>query len=57
VTLKAYHLASFRKEERRSVRLHLDKKPSDGVATAFIVVTLLIPIALAILLSHLNAVL
>ena len=39
------------------MRLHLDKKPSDGVAIAFVVVTLLIPIALAILLSHLNAIL
>ncbi len=38
------------------MRLHLDKKPSDGVAIAFVVVTLLVPIALAILLSHRNAV-
>ena len=38
------------------MRLHLDKKPSDGVAIAFVVVTLLIPIALAILLSHRNTI-
>ena len=37
------------------MRVHLDKKPSDGVAIAYVVVTVLTPIALAILLSHLNA--
>jgi hypothetical protein len=34
---------------------HLDKKPSGGVAIAFFVITLLTPVALAILLSRLNA--
>jgi hypothetical protein len=37
------------------MRAHLDKKPSGGVAIAFFVITLLTPVALAILLSRLNA--
>lgn len=36
------------------MRVHLDKKPSDGMAIAFFVITLLTPIALAILLSRMN---
>jgi hypothetical protein len=48
--------ASFRQEEFCSMRVHLDKKPSDGAAIAVPVITLLSPIALAILLSRLNAV-
>jgi hypothetical protein len=35
--------------------VHLDKKPSSGVAIGFFVFTLLIPFALAILLSNANA--
>ena len=38
------------------MRVHLDKKLSDGVAMAFIVITLLTPFALAILFSRLHAV-
>jgi len=38
------------------MRIPLDKKPSDGVAIAFVVITLLIPVTLAILLSRLHAV-
>jgi hypothetical protein len=53
---KAYLFYSFRKEERCSMRIHLDKKPSDGVAIAFVVITLLTPVTLAILLSRLHAV-
>jgi hypothetical protein len=45
-----------RKEECCSMRIPLDKKPSDGVAIAFVVITLLIPVTLAILLSRLHAV-
>jgi hypothetical protein len=37
------------------MRVHLDKKPPRGVAIAFFVITLLTPVALAILLSRLNA--
>jgi hypothetical protein len=37
------------------MRVHLDKKPSGGVAIAFFVITLLTPVALAILLSRLNS--
>jgi hypothetical protein len=37
------------------MRAHLDKKPSGGVAIAYFVITLLTPVALAILLSRLNA--
>ena len=37
------------------MRVHLDKKPSGGVTIAFFVITLLTPVALAILLSRLNA--
>jgi hypothetical protein len=37
------------------MRAHLDKKPPGGVAIAFLVFTLLTPVALAILLSRLNA--
>jgi len=37
------------------MRVHLDKKPSDGAAIALFAITLLAPIALAILLSRLNA--
>jgi hypothetical protein len=36
------------------MRVHLDRKPVDGMAIAFIVITLLTPFALAILLSRLN---
>jgi hypothetical protein len=42
-------------EECCSMRVHLDKKPSGGVTIAFFVITLLTPVALAILLSRLNA--
>jgi hypothetical protein len=42
-------------EECCSMRVHLDKKPSGGVAIAFFVITLLTPVALAILLSRLNS--
>jgi hypothetical protein len=52
---KAYFLGSFRKEECCSMRVHLDEKPVDGVAIAFVVITLLTVVALAILLSRLNA--
>jgi hypothetical protein len=51
---KAYLFCSFRKEECCSMRIHLDKKPSDGVAIAFVVITLLTPVTLAILLSRLH---
>lgn len=37
------------------MRIHLDEKPVDGVAIAFVVVTLSTVVALAILLSRLNA--
>ena len=37
------------------MRVHLDKKPSGGVTIGFFVITLLTPVALAILLSRLNA--
>jgi hypothetical protein len=37
------------------MRAHLNKKPSDGAAIGFFVITLLSPFALAILLSRLNA--
>jgi hypothetical protein len=37
------------------MRVHLDKKVSDGAAIAFFVITLLSPCALAILLTHLHA--
>jgi hypothetical protein len=37
------------------MRVHLDKKPSSGVAIGFFVFTLLIPFALAILLSNASA--
>ena len=37
------------------MRVHLDKKLSDGVAIAFFVITLLSPCALAILLMRLHA--
>jgi hypothetical protein len=40
-------VCSFRKEECCSMRIHLDKKPSDGVAIAFVVITLLTPVTLA----------
>ena len=53
---KAYLFCSFRKEECRSMRIHRDKTPSDGVAIAFVVITLLTPVTLAILLSRLHAV-
>jgi hypothetical protein len=51
----AYCPGSFRKEECCSMRIHLDEKPVDGVAIAFVVVTLSTVVALAILLSRLNA--
>jgi|HubBroStandDraft_6_1064221.scaffolds.fasta_scaffold5714595_1 hypothetical protein len=38
------------------MRIHRDKTPSDGVAIAFVVITLLTPVTLAILLSRLHAV-
>jgi hypothetical protein len=54
---KVYFLfCGFRKEECCSMRIPLDKKPSDGVAIAFVVITLLTPVTLAILLSRLHAV-
>jgi hypothetical protein len=53
---KAYLFCSFRKEERRSMRIDLDKKPTDGMAIAFVVIALLTPVTLAILLSRLHAV-
>ena len=53
---KACLFCSFRKEECCSMRIHLDKKPSDGVAIALVVITLLTPVTLAILLSRLHAV-
>jgi hypothetical protein len=53
---KAYLFCSFRKEKCCSMRIHLDKKPSDGVAIAFVVITLLTPVTLAILLRRLHAV-
>jgi hypothetical protein len=37
------------------MRVHLDQKPSSGVAIGFFVITLLIPFALAVLLSNANA--
>jgi hypothetical protein len=37
------------------MRVHLDSKPIDGAAIAFVVTTLLTVITLAILLSRLNA--
>jgi hypothetical protein len=37
------------------MRVHLDSKPIDGAAIAFVVITLLIVIALAIVLSRINA--
>jgi hypothetical protein len=37
------------------MRVHLNKKPSDGAAIALFAITLLAPIALAIVLSRLNA--
>jgi hypothetical protein len=37
------------------MRVHLDEKPVDVAAIAFVVVTLLTVVALAILLSRLNA--
>src|ERR1700752_1989372 len=50
-TAKSCCLGNFRKEECCSMRVHLDNKPSGGVAIAFFVITLLTPVALAILLS------
>jgi hypothetical protein len=38
------------------MRIPLGKKPSDGVAIAFVVITLLTPVTLAILLTRLHAV-
>jgi hypothetical protein len=37
------------------MRVHLDRKPLDGMAIAFVVITLLTVVVLAILLSRLNA--
>jgi hypothetical protein len=51
----AYLFCSFRKEECCSMRVHLERKPLDGVAIAFVVITLLTVVALPILLSCLNA--
>jgi hypothetical protein len=46
---------NFRKEECCSMRIHLDRKPPDGVAIAFVVIAFLTLAALPILLSHLGA--
>ena len=46
---------NFRKEECCSMRVHLEKKPPDGVAIAFVVITFLTVAALPILLSRLGA--
>jgi hypothetical protein len=51
---KAYLFCSFRKEECCS--MHADRNRIDGVAIAFVVITLSTVIALEILLSHLHAV-
>jgi hypothetical protein len=53
--VRAYLFCSFRKEECCSMRVHLEKKPPDGVAIAFVVITLLTVAALPILLSRLGA--
>jgi hypothetical protein len=37
------------------MRVHIDKKPLDGWAMAFVVITLLSVIAFAVLLSRLDA--
>ncbi|SDS21516.1 hypothetical protein SAMN05444158_1367 [Bradyrhizobium canariense] len=37
------------------MRVHLEKKPLDGVAIAFVVITFLAVVALPIVLSRLNA--
>jgi hypothetical protein len=52
--VRVYLFSSFRKEECCSMRVHLEKKPPDGVAIAFVVITLLTVVALPILLSHLS---
>jgi hypothetical protein len=51
VLLKSCCPGSFRAKRSFSMRVHLDKKPPDGAAIGFFVFTLLIPFALAILLS------
>jgi hypothetical protein len=51
----AYLGCSFRKEECCSMRVHLERKPPDGAAIAFVVITLLTIVALPILLNRLNA--
>jgi hypothetical protein len=48
-------LGSFPQRGIFSMRVHLDKKPFSGVAIGFFVFTLLIPFALAILLSNASA--
>jgi hypothetical protein len=53
--VRAYLFCSFRKEECCSMRVHLEKKPPDGVAIAFVVITLLTVAALPILLGRLGA--
>jgi hypothetical protein len=37
------------------MRVHLERKPPDGAAIAFVVITLLTIVALPILLNRLNA--
>jgi hypothetical protein len=54
-TANAYLSCSFRKEECCSMRIHLDRKQPDGVAIAFVVITLLTVIVFAILLTRLGA--
>jgi hypothetical protein len=53
--VRAYLLCSFRKEECCLMRVHLERKPLDRVAIAFVVITLLAVVAVPILLSRLNA--
>jgi hypothetical protein len=45
--LEAYSLVSLRKEESRSMRIHIDRKPLDGNAIAFVLIMLLIAVAFA----------
>ena len=52
--VRVYLFGSFRKEECCSMRVHLEKKPPDGVAMAFVVITFLTVAALPILLSRLG---
>jgi hypothetical protein len=52
--VRAYLFCSFRKEECCSMRVHLEKKPPDGVAIAVFVITFLTVDALPVLLSRLG---